>query len=185
LSGPPRRARDIGLVDAIDALAPRPLSAEVFRVAKAGRDPTEPARSKGRWSDGSFDALYTSLERDGARAEIFALLSMQPIIPTRDAWHVHRLKISASRALDLANFETLKMLGVDVERYESRNYSRTQVIGEAAFFLGADGVIVPRARSKGLNFVAFADRLSPANIEIIESFVEPIDWSKWRGSRRP
>ena len=74
MSEPPRRARDLQLLDAIDAFTREPLDAEVWRVVADGRDPVLGSPSLSRWCDGTFDVLYTSLERDGAIAEIHALL---------------------------------------------------------------------------------------------------------------
>ncbi len=180
----PRRARDLGLVDRLDALPRVRCAADVWRVTKAGRDPTEPSRSRGRWSDGTFDVLYTSRAGETALSEIHALLSLQPVVPSRDEWRLHRLKVSAARVLDLGDFEILKTLGVDIDRYESRDYSRTQPIGEAAFFLGADGLLVPSARAPGVNFVAFMERVGPADVEVVETVAQPVDWGAWRRARR-
>jgi len=181
---PPRRARDLGLVDALAAFERAPFAAEVWRVTRAGRDPTEPSRSKGRWSDGSFSVLYTSLEREVAQAEIFALLSLQPVIPSRNSWLAHKLRVNARGSLNLSSFDVLKRLGVDPSRYEARDYSITQPVGETASFLEADGLLVRSARAAGKNFVAFVDRLAESDIELVETLPEPIDWDAWRRARR-
>ncbi len=128
--------------------------------------------------------LYTSRASETALAEIHALLSLQPVIPSRDEWRRHRLKVSAARALDLGDLEILKTLGVDLDRYDSRDYSRTQPIGEAAFFLGADGLLVPSARAPGVNFVAFMERLGPSDVEAVETGAQAVDWGAWRRARR-
>jgi hypothetical protein len=81
-----RRARDLELLDAIDAFQREALDVEVWRLVRAGRDPALGSPSRSRWCNGSFDVLYTSFEQDGAIAEIHALLSLQPVFPSKDHW---------------------------------------------------------------------------------------------------
>jgi len=183
VSVPPRPARDLQLLDAIDAFRRKPLDAEVWRVVRDGRDPVLGSPSLSRWCDGTFDVLYTSLDRDGAIAEIHALLSLQPVFPSKIQWFAHKLRISAAQTLKLADLPTLARLGVDVERYAARDYSRTQPIAEAANFLGFDGLIAPSARWSCLNLVLFTERLPPSQIETVGRDEHPIAWDGWR--KRP
>jgi hypothetical protein len=63
---------DAQLLDVLDAIQGEIFEDEVWRVTWATRDPLAGSSSGGRWSpDNSFDALYTSLDRDGALAEIY------------------------------------------------------------------------------------------------------------------
>ena len=140
--------------------------------------------STSRWCDGTFDVLCTSLERDGAIAEIHALLSLQPVFPSKIRWFAHRLKISAAETLKIADLPTLARLGVDVERYAARDYSRTQPIAEAAYFLGFDGLIAPRARWTCMNVVLFTERIAPQQIEVAARDEHPIEWNQWRKRTR-
>jgi hypothetical protein len=180
----PRRARDLRLLDAIDAFKREPFAQPVWRVVRDGRDPISGAPSTSRWCDNTFDALYTSLEREGALAEIYALLSMQPVFPSRIRFLVHRVTVSAQRTLRFADLAALGRLGVDVGRYRERDYSRTQSIANAAYFLGFDGLIAPSARWKCLNAILFTDRIPAGDIEIAESEADPIDWDAWRKRTR-
>ncbi len=179
-----RRARDLDLLDAIDALKREAFSGSVWRVVRDGRDPILGSASKSRWCNGSFDALYTSLDRNGAIAEIHALLSLQPVFPSQSKWFAHKLQISASQTLRLADLASLDRLGVDTARYVDREYGRTQDIADAAYFLGFDGLIVPSARWDCLNAVLFTDRLAPDQIEAAESNSDSIDWDHWRKQKR-
>jgi hypothetical protein len=180
----PRLARDLALLDAIDAFKREPFAEPVWRVAREGRDPILGAPSTSRWCDGTFDALYTSLERDGALAEIHALLSMQPVFPSKVRFFVHRVTVRAQQTLRFADLATLGRLGVDVRRYKERDYSRTQPIADAAYFLGFDGLVAPSARWECLNAVLFTDRIPPGEIEIAESEPEAVDWEGWRKRAR-
>jgi hypothetical protein len=172
------------LLDAIDAFRREPFSQPVWRVAREGRDPILGAPSLSRWCNGTFDVLYTSLEREGAIAEIHALLSMQPVFPSKIRFYVHRIAVTAQRTLRLADLPTLGKLGVDVNRYRERDHSRVQPIADAAYFLGFDGLIAPSARWECLNAVLFTDRISPSEIHAAETESEPVDWTAWRTRAR-
>jgi hypothetical protein len=175
-----RRARDIELLDALEAFRREKLELEVWRIARAERDPAMGSPSRSRWCNGTFDVLYTSLERDGALAEIYALLSLQPVFPSKDRWVENKLRITTIQTLRLADLPTLARLGVEVNRYTGRDYRRTQEIADAAFFLGFDGLIAPSARWTCLNLILFTDRVPPDQIELIEVSKVPVDWEVWR-----
>jgi hypothetical protein len=181
---PPRPARDLQLLDAVDAFRREPLDAEVWRVVPDGRDPVLGAPSLSRWCNGTFDVLYTSLERGGAVAEIHSLLSLQPVYPSRTRWFAHRLKVSCQQTLKLADLPTLARLGVDTDRYADRDYARTQPIADAAYFLGFDGLIAPNARRRCLNLVLFTDRVAPERIAVASRDEQPIAWDQWRNRTR-
>jgi hypothetical protein len=127
--------------------------------------------------------LHTSLERDGAIAEIHSLLSLRPVFPSRLRWSACNLKVATVGILNLAEMPTLARLGVDIEHYSDRNYSRTQPIADAAFFLGFDALLAPSARWPCSNLVLFTDRLAPQQIEAA-SEPQPIDLDEWRNRTR-
>jgi hypothetical protein len=175
-----RRARDLELLDALDAFRREAQDIEVWRLVRAGRDPTLGSPSRSRWCNGAFDVLYTSLASDGAIAEIHALLSLQPVFPSKDRWFANCLKILTVQTLRLADLPTLASLGVEVARYAARDYGRTQEIADAAFFLGYDGLIAPSARWTCLNLILFTDRVPPDQIEVVEVSNVPVSWEEWR-----
>jgi hypothetical protein len=175
-----RRARDLSLLDALDACRREVVELDVWRLVRAGRDPAQGGPSRSRWCNGAFDVLYTSLKRDGAIAEIDALLSLQPVFPSKVHWSAYKLRVKATQTLRLADLETLAKLGVEKARYKEREYSRTQEIADAAFFLGFDGLIAPSARWPCQNFVLFTDRIPPDQIEVVAVPEAPIDWHSWR-----
>lgn len=179
-----RRARDLALLDTVDGFAREPFACAVWRVAREGRDPAAGSPSRGRWSTGDFDVLYTSLARDGALAEVHALLALQPVFPSKLRWFAHALRVEARETLKLADLPTLARLGVDVARYGDRDYGRTQEIADAAHFLGFDGLIAPSARFACANLTLFTGRLAPDQIEVVETQPEPIDWAAWRRQAR-
>ena len=177
--------RDLGLLDLIENFQREAYRADVWRICRDGRDPTQGDPSLSRWCNGQFDVLYTSFERDGALAEIHALLTLQPIFPSKIISRAHRLSISVTRSLRLADLATLSRLGVDTAHYGERDYTKTQAIADAAYFLDFDGIVAPSARWSCLNAMLFTERLADKSIIIDSTEPEPINWSAWRSTNRP
>ena len=174
----PGKPRDLALIDAIDALPRRPFAGQVWRVVRAGRDPALGAPSHSRWCNGTFDVLYTSLERDGALAEIHAFLALQPVFPSKIQWDCHALTVTAQRTLRIADFAALEKLGVDTARYTGRDYKQTQAIADAAYFLDFDGLLAPSARWACDNLMLFTDRLGAGAVKAGKA--ERVEWAGWR-----
>lgn len=180
---PARQARDIALVDAIDAFARTAFSGTLWRVCREGRDPLPGSPSRSRWCRGDFDILYTSSTREGAVAEIFAFLNMQPVFPSTLRYFAHAVRVKLTNTLKIADLPALDRLGVDITRYRERNYARTQEIADAAYFLGFDGLIAPSARSACMNVMLFTDRLADGDLTLETSEPEPVDWQAWQKAR--
>jgi RES domain-containing protein len=156
----------------------------LWRVSRHGRDPLQGGRSLSRWCNGEFDVLYTSLERDGAVAEVHALLSLQPVFPSKISFHVHKLTLVAESILHLADLTSLEKLGVETGRYTEREYGKTQDIADAAYFLGFDGLIVPSARWPCANAVLFTERIAPAALALQTTEEDAVNWAEWRKNHR-
>ena len=177
-----RRARDHQLLDALGNLEPEPFEGNVWRAVRDGRRPLEGSRARGRWSPGHFDVVYTSLDPDGARAEVYFHLTRQPVFPSRLRYWLYELNVKTKETLRLANTAALFGLGVEEARYREILYDRTQAISDAAQFMGFDGLIVPSARWDCLNLVLFMDSVDLDEIEIEEK--SAIDWTTWRDRPR-
>lgn len=176
------RVHDRAVLDALDAKDPIPFEGTVWRITRAGRDATRGSAANGRWSPGgSIEVLYSSLERDGALAEIGYRLSLEPVWPSRIQHEIHELSAQSERSLQFADVASLSTLGVDVSRYESFDYGATQALAAAAHFLEFDGLLVPSARHSSANLVLFMDRGFPGSLEIRSS--ELVDWGSWRRRR--
>lgn len=173
-----RRARDHRLLDALGELEPESFEGVVWRAVRDSRDPLEGSSARGRWSPGHFDVLYTSLDPDGARAEIYFHLSRQPVFPSQLRYWLYELEVKTKETLRLANTEALIGLGVEEARYREVFYDRTQAISDAAQFMGFDGLIVPSARWDCLNLVLFVDAVDLEEIE--RKSKTEIDWDNWR-----
>ena len=164
------RIHDSELLDALEQLDPEPFTGSSFRIVPEGRDPVQ-ARltgSGGRWDDGQFPVLYTSMDSETAIAEVKYHLSRQPIFPSKMNLLLYELEVVTRRTLKFLDVEELTPLGVDASNYCVPDYSHakknvypsTQAIGSAAHFLEFDGLIVPSARGEGSNLLLFMDRIS-------------------------
>ncbi|MEM6301371.1 MAG: RES family NAD+ phosphorylase [Pseudomonadota bacterium] len=169
------RVRDNDLLDAIQAISPVEFSGPTWRVVRDGRDPLVASRAGGRWDDGTFDVLYTSEMRKGAIAETrFYIMKGQPVAPSKPSYRLFELRCTLSSALKLLDLSALQALGVNTSRFGAAcytqrrtEYTRTQEVGEAAFFLGFDGLVVPNARYTCLNVVLFDRAIDPnAKVEV-------------------
>lgn len=178
------RRHDRELLDALEAHPSEAFSGETWRITAKGRDALRGSTAGGRWSpSGEFEVLYTSLERAGALAEIGYRLSLEPVWPSRLEHELHRITVRTNKSLRFADVSSLSALGVDVTRFASFEYSVTQAIAAAAFFLDYDGLIVPSARGAQHNLVIFTEKLDIGERLKVESS-EPVDWSAWRAQRR-
>jgi hypothetical protein len=173
-----RSAHDRSILDALEAIDREPFAGEVWRVTRKGRDPLRGSAANGRWSSsgGEFEVLYTSLEHDGALAEIGYRLALEPVWPSRIEHEVHLIAVEMERTLRFADLESLSPLGVEIARYRIFEYQATQAIAAAAYFLEFDSLIVPSARFPCANLVIFTERATP----LVLRNSQAVDWESWR-----
>jgi RES domain-containing protein len=176
-----RRARDLALLDALDAHQGISFSGDAWRIVREERDVLQGFPSKARWDPGTFDVLYMSLAREGALEEVHFHLTRQPVFPSKMRSVLHRIAVATRRTLKLADLAAVEALGVGRDTYTTLDYSRTQEIADAADFLGFDGLIAPSARWPCQNLVLFLDKVSPDDLAVLES--DPVDWPTWREQR--
>ena len=179
-----RRARDITLLDALESLAPEAFEGDAWRIVRRDRDPLLGYPAGARWDPpDAFDVIYTALDPDGARAEVFFHLNRAPVFPSRTVYLLHTIRVRTRRTLRLADLGKLARLDVEIDRYDEVDYrvipTRTQEIGDAAHFLGFDGLIVPNARYDCANLVLFVDRININEDLCIHESVA-VDWNDWR-----
>ncbi len=173
---------DPDLLDRLSAFHPERFEGEVFRATRTNADPIAASISGGRWAappDGNVghSVLYTSLERDGAIAEVASFLAELTPIPGPRPISVTRLAVSTSHTLQLVRTD-LATLGVDLARYGERDYDRTQEIGAALVFLGFDGLIAPSARWPCDNLMIFGDNHAlTEKLEVVGE--ELFEWRVW------
>ena len=172
------QARDLSLLDALDTLPRVSLHDTVWRVVRTEQDPLLCRPSIGRWDLGYVDVLYTSLKADGAVSEMYFHLTRQPVFPSAVAFILNEIEVTTRSTLKFADIRDLEPLGVDREKYRGLLYERTQEIGDAAAFLGFDGLIAPSARWDCLNLTIFCDALNPEDLVLRHSI--GIDWKAWQ-----
>lgn len=175
--------RDSALIDALEAIEPVAFTGPVWRLVRDGRSPSQCSASGGRWDDGSFDVLYTSMSRAGALEEMrFHLMRGQPVMPSRVSYRMFELDLALERALRFPDIGALAAVGLKTETFgrlsyqqKGDEYPRTQEIGEVAHFLDFDGLIVPSARSDASNVVAFCDKVASLDESRARDH-GPVDW---------
>ncbi len=176
---PSDRVHDPDLLDALDGIEPQPFAGPVWRVTWASRDPLVGGTGGGRWHPpNAFEALYTSLEHDGALAEIYHHLSRAPVFSSSHVT-INKLGVSLERTIALPDVESLIPLGVDPADFRRGDQGRSREIGAAARFLDMEGLIVPSARWTGANVVLFLDRLQDRDALVVEQTQE-VNWPAWR-----
>lgn len=179
MRGETRRSRDPDLLDLLDARSRTAFDGTVWRVVREGRDPLEPSTGNGRWDLQAFNVLYTSLDSNGAIAEIEYHLSLQPVFPSKLRSVVHQLRIRASSVMRFDTLKELEPYGLTPSDYSKPLCERTRCIGDAAAFLGCDALISPSARWDCLNLVCFTEAMSDHPPAIVGDPI-PINWAKWR-----
>lgn len=169
---------DPELLSAIDALAGEEFHDKVWRVTWASRDPLAGNAGGGRWSpDGRFETLYTSLEADGALAEAYYHLSRAPVMSSSHM-RLNQLRVSLKNLLVL-DAAQLNVLGIEDPLASRLDSDRSQAVGEAAFMLDYQGLIVPSARADAGNLVLFVERIDlNEDIELLKA--SDVNWPAWK-----
>lgn len=169
---------DTQLVAKLDEVSPTEFSGEVCRHTGPGIHPlnTTGAQTQGgRWNPpNSFPTLYLALSDEAAAAELYRRAEgenrpPEDLLPRR----LHRYRVRLSAVLDLRNVETRKDLGVPLEELKSENRSPCNALGDAAHYVGFEGILAPSATGVGDVLVVFWDRLKA------ESDVEPFAFDDW------
>jgi hypothetical protein len=168
---------DRELLDRLSAFSPVRFDGVTFRATRWSLDPLAGSFSGGRWVPRDVtQVLYTSLERDGAIAEIahhLSLLTPKPSKPVK----VHEIRVGAGSVVRLLRAD-LSALGVNAKDYGSLNYERTEKIGAAVAFLECDGLIAPSARWDCDNLTLFLENHAlDEKLELVRS--EEVDWREW------
>ncbi len=173
------RMHDRAILDALEATETAALTLDVWRITRSDRDPIRGSAAPGRWSPGgSIEVLYTSLERDGALAEIGFRLGLEPVWPSRISHQIHAIGTQTERTLHFADVPALAAFGIDTDRYSSFDYNACQALAAAAHFMEFDGLFVPSARHRSQNLVVFMDRDAATSLEVRST--EDVDWAAWR-----
>lgn len=172
---------DRELLERLTAFSPVTFDGAVFRATRRGLNAVAPSVSGGRWMvPNQAPTLYTSVERDGALAEIVYHWNQLAPRPSKPVV-VHELRLITKKTLRLGRAE-LTDLGIEWSRYGQTSYRQTQAIGAAVAYLDYDGLIAPSARWSCDNIIVFLGN-SEGDEEVarlIDS--SEVDWIEWAKS---
>lgn len=161
--------RDQALIQILETKPMATFSGVVTRIHWQSRGPLQGGTAGGRWSlPGGVETLYTSLCADTAVAEIgHRLKQAGHPLPTA-ALELASIRVSCAKVLDLRSAGVLGELGLD--QFASDDFSVSAAVGDAAYYLGCDGILVPSARSDGDgNLVIFIARADISAFQVLDS----------------
>jgi hypothetical protein len=169
---------DQTLLDWLADAKPSAFEGIVYRATRRGLDPLMPSTSGGRWMPADTEpVLYTSLERDGALAEIVYHWNRLTPPPSKPVL-VHTLNVSVRRTLVLSP-TSFTELGITWPDTDSRQVSRTQAVGAAAAYLGFDSIRVPSARRENDNLIVVFTNHETGDGDLTLRGTETVDWRMW------
>ena len=169
---------DQTLLDWLAGVQPASFEGVVYRATRRGLDPLVPSTSGGRWMPADTEpVLYTSLERDGALAEIVHHWSRLTPPPSKPVL-VHTLEVSVRKTLVLSP-SSLAQLGVAWPDADSLYLARTQAIGAAAAYLGFDSIRAPSARRENDNLIIVFTNHEAGDTGPTLRSTETVDWRTW------
>jgi RES domain-containing protein len=158
---------DPSLLDAIERLVVRDWKGSVWRVTIGDTFVLRTNTSGGRWNRPGVEALYGSLSREAAAAEVEHLLARQPV-PVRGERKANQLSVHLSRVLDISSSDAARELACELRHFVDEDVGLTQTIGSAAEWLGVCGLLAPSARHADSNLVVFVKNLGPDDrLEIV------------------
>lgn len=157
------------LIDLLDGLPADPWAGPAWRHSFGGYSPLRTNVTGARWNPPDVEAFYCSLAREVAAAEGDHAVAIQPLRP-RAPRFLSKMEIRLASTYDLTDPAVLQSLGVDEEERDSDDHAACRAVGEAANWLGRDGILVPSARTLGVNLVIFIANLSPeALLELLST----------------
>ena len=156
------------LLDRLEDIGGEPLDVVVWRYMFNELDPARVNTRGARWNPPGVAAIYTSLERETALAEVRFAIASQPVWPSTSR-QLYKVQVTVAKAIDLSNRALLAEAGVGDDELVAVNQVVCRTVGGAVHWLGYDGLLVPSARASGTNLVIYADRLDvDAAFEIID-----------------
>jgi RES domain-containing protein len=149
------------LLDFLESRAIERWTGSVWRDVLGDTDPLRPNQRGARWNPPGVEALYCSLAKVTATAEIDFLLSLQSV-PVRRRRSV-RLEVELTRVVDLADLAPLASFGIERPDLLGHAVDRSRLIGNAVSWLGCSGLLVPSARHSGANIVIYTNQMAPTD----------------------
>lgn len=116
-----------------------------------------------RWNPAGLEALYCSLDRDVALAEIGYLVKKQPVAVS-SPMRITRLSVRLHKVVDLSSEGSLERLGHSIADVGLADHRIPQHIGGAVAWLEFPGMLVPSVRAPGTNLVVFVAKQLPNDV---------------------
>jgi RES domain-containing protein len=160
---------DAELVQQVDGLAPVSLALRLYRLM-SGRYRAasgEGARAVGgRWNPPeSFPTLYLGSSVETAEAEVRRGFAAQgrrleeAVGPV-----VHEMDVRLTAVLDLREPAVLTEVGLSLNDVAGPDRRRCQAVGDAAHFIGLEGIWAPSAAGTGEVVAIFTDKQRPGSL---------------------
>jgi RES domain-containing protein len=172
------------LVSALDQLEPAAFGGEAYRHQAAAWHPLSGAGARtqgGRWNPPqSFATLYLALDRETVIAEFLRMAKRsgrapQDFLPRS----LYRYQVELRALVDLRGADAREALELTDSALVSEDLSRCQAVGEAAQYLGREGILAPSAARAGTVLAVFIDRLQPGSV------IRDIDYETWEPPPEP
>lgn len=155
------------LLKVLEALESHPWEGLAWRHMFGENTPARANDLGARWNPPGVPAIYCSLDRMTAVAEGDYSIAVQPLRPTVKRT-IYILRIRLETVLDLSEQSVLLDLGIGEPELSNVDHAACQRIGGAAEWLEHDGLLIPSARSSGVNLVIFTRKQGPeADFKII------------------
>jgi RES domain-containing protein len=149
------------LLDLLESRATEQWSGSVWREVLGDTNPLRPNQRGARWNPPGVEALYCSLLKSTAKAEIDYLLSVQSV-PVRTRRSI-QLYVQLTRVIDLVDLSPLASFGMDRTSLLGPAVAESRLLGHAVSWLGCAGLLVPSARHGGTNLVIYTNQLAPTD----------------------
>jgi RES domain-containing protein len=119
----------------------------------------------GRWNPpDSFPAVYLALDVPTVEAEFYRAAARQAVNPAALLpRELHRYEVAMAALLDLRDQDAREAVHLGKDDIRGDDLGACQAIGEAAHYLGREGLLAPSAAGTGVALVVFTDRLRPGS----------------------
>jgi RES domain-containing protein len=158
----------------IDSLGIELWSGTAFRHTSPGRDPFSGEGARlfgGRWNSRDLaSTIYLAFPRLACIREFERMASRQPggVEAFRDR-AIHEIGVRGARVLDVRTEDALNLVGLKPTDISSADMSNCQRVGDAAFYLGLQGVLAPSATAAGFVLALFEVHLTAGQLRVLSS----------------
>lgn len=170
------------LLERLEEIGSTSWSGTAYRYIAPSRDPLSgygAYLNGGRWNPReSFTTIYLARPRQTCMAEFKRMArgqgrGPQSFLP-RD---LHTLSIRRIQILDLTVGANRHLLSLTLDDIRSDDWTPCQAVGEAAHFLGFQGLIAPSATGAGEVIAAFELKLEPGQlVSVRRQRIDPKDF---------